>query len=71
MFTVKKGSITNYCITGIFPGTFISRKMIISTISRFLLFLVQHMAALKLNLLKMLPSVFASESISADGCFVH
>ena len=27
----------NYCITGIFPGTFISRKMMFSTFSRFLI----------------------------------
>ena len=26
-----------YCITGIFPGTFISRKMMFSTFSRFLI----------------------------------
>ena len=26
-----------YCITGIFPGTFISRKMMVSTFSRFLI----------------------------------
>ena len=29
--------ILKYCITGIFPGTFISRKMMYSTFSRFLI----------------------------------
>ena len=28
---------SKYCITGIFPGTFISRKMMFSTFSRFLI----------------------------------
>ena len=30
-------SNAEYCITGIFPGTFISRKMMFSTFSRFLI----------------------------------
>ena len=52
--------LAKYCITGIFPRTFISRKMMISIISLFY-FPSQHTAALILNLALMLPIVLTAE----------
>ena len=66
----KTTDYCTYCITGIFPGTFISRKLMILTFSPVFKFPVLHMAALILNFPKMLPSVFAFESVSADKFFV-
>ena len=37
LFSSSDDFCIKYCITGIFPGTFIYRKLVISTFSRFLI----------------------------------
>ena len=54
-------SFSIYCITGIFPGTFITPKMMNSAFSRF--FPGPHTAALILDLAIMLPSVLPPEHV--------